>query len=74
MLLTPGHDGYAIGLALTGDHLHFADGAGHIVRIRFDGAADSVFGMGSDSPFVVSDGLNVFDFNHGHVYKVQKPE
>jgi hypothetical protein len=60
VLLTSGYDGYAIGLALVGDHLHYADGAGHIVRIRFDGAVDSVFGMGSDSPFVVSDGDNVY--------------
>jgi hypothetical protein len=60
VLLTAGYDGFAIGLSLVGDYLHYADGEGHIVRIRFDGVVDSVFGMGSDSPFVVSDGANVY--------------
>jgi hypothetical protein len=51
---------YAIGLAVVGDYVHWGNGQGSVVRVRYDGMYVGSFGNGQDTPALATDGKTVF--------------
>jgi hypothetical protein len=48
------------GILVIGDYVYWADGMGHVVRVRFDGAPDSSFGKSADTIFIAADQSRVY--------------